>query len=135
MRKKLRIIGIIVCSYLIFFIGRGMYYYWKYDGINVFITLSTQYSPISSTVSLYIDDKLHYKNGSLQNFYQSFRVKLPLGFHHLRVIIDGETFEESFIVFPVRWVYIQIQKYNIENYKADENWVYIDFTNTPTVIM
>ena len=135
MRKKLRIFLIIVCSYFIFIMGRGGYYYVKYEGINVPITLSTQFSPISSSVSLYIDNKLYYRNDSLQEMYKFLDTKLSLGFHELQIIIDGKTFEESFLVFPVRWIYIEIQKYDIDNYKENENWVNIDFTNTPTVLM
>ena len=135
MRKKFRIFLIIVCSYFIFIMGRGGYYYIKYDGQNVPVILSTQYSRFSSSVSIYINDRLYYKNDSLQTFLESFRTKLPLGFHHLKIIIDGKTFEESFLVFPVRWIYIEIQKYDIDNYKENENWVNIDFTNTPTVLM
>ena len=107
----------------------------KYDGKNVFLTLSTQFSPISSSVSLYIDNNLYYENDSLQTMYEFVDLKLSLGFHRLKVNIDGKTFEESFLVFPVRWIYVEIQKYDINNYKKDENWIHIDFTSTPTVLM
>ena len=107
----------------------------KYDGKNVPLTLSTQFSPIPSSISLYIDNNLCYQNDSLQTMYEFVDLKLSFGFHRLTVNIDGETFEESFFVFPVRWIYIEIQKYDIANYKKDEDWVHIDFTSTPTVLM
>ena len=107
----------------------------KYDGKNVLLTLSTQFSPMPSSISLYIDNNLCYKNDSLQTMYEFVDLKLFFGFHRLTVNIDGETFEESFFVFPVRWIYIEIQKYDIANYKKNEDWVHIDFTSTPTVLM
>ena len=135
MKKKLRVVVIIACAYFIYIISRGGYYYMKNEGENVPIILSTQFSKVPSSVSLFINDKLYYKNDTLQTFYESFRTKQPLGLNCLRVIIDGETFEESFFVFPVRWIYIEIQKYDIANYKKNEDWVHIDFTSTPTVLM
>ena len=135
MKKFFQAVLFFACLYFIFVISRGGYYYVKYDGKNVPIILSTQFSEVPSSVLLFINDKLYYENDTLQTFYKSFRTKQPFGLNHLKVIIDGETFEESFWVFPVCWIYIEIQKYDIANYKKDEDWVHIDFTSTPTVLM
>lgn len=135
MKKKFQIAIFIVCFYLIFMIGRGVYYYIIYNGRNVSLTLSTQFSPQPSSISLCIDDNLYYENDSLQTMYEFINIELSLGFHRLRLNIDGETFEDFFIVLPVRWIYIEIQKYNSTNYKENEDWVHIYFTNTPTELM
>lgn len=55
--------------------------------------------------------------------------------HKLKVNIDNVIFERYFYVLPVRWIYIEIQKYDVYNYKKSENWVYIDFSNTPPGLM
>jgi hypothetical protein len=34
-----------------------------------------------------------------------------MGFHQLQVIIDRDTlYDENFLVFPVRWIYVEFQK-------------------------
>lgn len=135
MKKKFLIAIFIVCLYFMYVMGRGWYYYVKYDGENVPLILSTQFSPTPSSIYLYIDDNLCYANDSLQIMYEFVDLKLPFGFHSLRAHIDGEIFEESFFVFPVCWIYIEIQKYDVVNYKEDAGWIRIDFSNAPIGLM
>ena len=135
MRKLFKIILIVICFYIAFYIIRGGYYYCKYRGNNVSVIFSTQFSPMPSSISLYIDNNLCYKNDSLQIMYEFLDIKTTLGMHKLKVNIDNVIFERWFYVLPVRWIYIEIQKYDVYNYKENENWVYIDFSNTPLGLM
>lgn len=132
--KVKRIVLFAIYLYVLYFLGRGFYWYYRLDGKNVPIILSTQFSPVPTSLSLYVDDKLYISNDSLQTMYESLRIKQSFGFHRLTVIVDGETFEETFWVFPVRWIYVEVQKYE-PNYKEDENWFYVRFSSTPTVLM
>lgn len=132
-RKKIWIGVFIIC---ILSLGRGLYWYYHFDGINTHVIISTQYSSISSRVEVYIDNELYYKNDSLQILYEFTDGKrLSFGFHHLKVIVDGtEEFAGYFIVFPVRWIYIEIQKYR-NDYKEDPNWFIVNFTFSPIGLM
>lgn len=132
-RKK---IWIGVFLIFILSLGRGLYWYSHFDGINTHVIISTQYSSIPSRVEVYIDNELYYKNDSLQILYEFTDGKhLSFGFHHLKVIVDGtEEFAGYFIVFPVRWIYIEIQKYR-KNYKEDPNWFFVNFTSSPVGLM
>lgn len=134
MNKK-RIILYIVCCYMIYWLGRGGYFLWKYDGQNVPITISTQFSPVPTKIAVYIDKELYYKNDSLQAMYTSCGTKLAFGIHRLKVFVDDEVFEECFLVCPIRWIYIEVQKSEDPNYKNHENWFHIEFSNTPIGFM
>ena len=85
---------------------------------------------------MYIDNELYYKNDSLQILYEFTNGKyLSFGSHHLKVIVDGtEKYAGYFIVFPVRWIYIEIQKYR-KDYKKDPNWFFVNFTFSPVGLM
>ena len=50
-------------------------------------------------------------------------------------MVDGEEFIRHFLVFPVRWIYIEVQKNYGPNYKNNDNWFSIDFTYQPTKLM
>ena len=134
-KQIIRILIMIMIFYLICILGRGCYWYHKSGGENVSIVLSTQYSPVSSSVSVYIDNQLYFKNDSLQVLYEWVHLPLSCGIHHLKVIIDQEVFEENFYVFPVRWIYIEIQKDDVSNYKENNDWLNIAFSSSPLGLM
>lgn len=133
--KKIKICAIVVFVYIIFILVRGIYWYYDMDGMNVPIAISTQYSEVPTNLEVFIDGKVVFKDDSLQTLYASKQVHLPCGIHQLKVIADGKEFIEHFWVFLVRWIYIEIQKYDGPNYKANDNWFSIDFTSTPTKLM
>ena len=60
-KKKIRVCIIIACIYVIAMLGKGIYWYYTLDGVNVPITISTQYSPIPTAVEVYIDQQLVFK--------------------------------------------------------------------------
>lgn len=132
-KKKILIVGFFI--YTIFLV-RGIYWYFYLNGINTQVIISTQYSPIPSSIEVYIDDQLYYKNDSLQVLYDfTDGLHLSCGFHHLKVVVDGiEELAESFIVFPVRWIYIEVQKYD-EDYRHNENWFSVEYSSTPIRLM
>ena len=72
----------------------------------------------------------------LLSLYTEVDTHTSFGFHQLKTTIDGITFINKFFVFPVCYIYIEIQqdnKYRGDN--SDEYWVWIDFSMYPTVIL
>lgn len=135
MKKKVYIFICIACFFALGLLSKGIYWYNKLDGMNVPIVISTQYSPIPTEIEVYLDERLVFKADSLQTLYASSKAHLSCGVHQLKVIIDQEEIEKSFIVLPVRWIYIEIQKDNIGNYKKNPNWLTIEFSSSPFVLM
>ncbi len=124
-----------IAFYLCFCLGRGIYYNRLFDDNNVQIILSTQFSIYPSEIEIYIDDDLFYKNDSLQVLYEFTEGKKRVGFRRLKVVVDGNVeYEDYFLLFPVRFIYVEIQKYE-PDYKLDENWFYVDFSCTPVGLM
>lgn len=135
MKKKVLIFIIVVCVIVIGLLFRGVYWYNKFDGMSVPIVISTQYSTIPTNIEVYLDEKLVFKDGSLQRLYTFTGVHLPCGFHKLNVIVDQEEFSDFFIVLPIRWLYIEIQKDNVVNNEENPDWVTIKFSSSPIVLM
>ena len=133
--KKIRILIGAIALYLCFCLGRGIYYNRRFDDNNVQMILSAQYSIYRSKIEVYVDDELFYKNDSLQVLYEFTEGKARVGLRRLKVVIDGSVeYEDYFLLFPVRFIYIEIQKYE-PFYKLDENWFYVEFSNTPIGLM
>lgn len=124
-----------MASYIIVILGRGIYWYYELEGSNVPIIISTQYSEVPTNIEVYIDGENVFKDDSLQTLYISQRIHLSCGIHKLRVMVDKEEFSEFFLVLPVRWIYIEVQKNDGTNYKDNKNWFSIDFSSTPTKLM
>lgn len=131
-KKKIRICIIIACIYVIVMLCKGIYWYYTLDGMNVPIIVSTQYSPIPTAVEVYIDQQLVFKNDSLQTLYVWQRTHFSCGVHKLTAIIDGKEFVRRFIVFPVRWIYIEIEKDDNPNSNGK---VFIEFSFSPIGLM
>lgn len=131
-KKKIWVCIIIACIYVIAMLGKGIYWYYTLDGVNVPIIISTQYSPIPTAVEVYIDQQLVFKNDSLQTLYVWQRTHFSCGVHKLTAIIDGKEFVRRFIVFPVRWIYIEIEK--DDNPKSNGK-VFIEFSFSPIGLM
>lgn len=134
-KKIIWICVIIMASYIIVILGRGIYWYYELEGSNVPIIISTQYSEVPTNIEVYIDGENVFKDDSLQTLYISQRIHLSCGIHKLRVMVDKEEFSEFFLVLPVRWIYIEVQKNDGTNYKDNKNWFSIDFSSTPTKLM
>ena len=135
-RTKRGIILISVAILLIGAIGHGIYRYYQLGGMNVPIIISTQYSNEPANIEVYIDNKLIFKDTDLLSLYTEVDTHTSFGFHQLKTTIDGITFINKFFVFPVCYIYIEIQqdnKYREDN--SDEYWVWIDFSMHPTVIL
>lgn len=98
--------------------------------MNIPIIVSTQYSSMPAKVEVYIDNELIFKDGSLQTLYRFTETYVCCGYHQLKAIVDNEEFIDSFLVFPVRWIYIEVQKNEDKN---DE--VFIQFSFSPIVLM
>lgn len=131
-KKKIRVCIIIACIYVIAMLGKGIYWYYTLDGVNVPITISTQYSPIPTAVEVYIDQQLVFKNDSLQVLYVWEKTHFSCGLHKLTAIIDGKEFVRRFLVFPVRWIYIEIEKDDKPN---SDGKVFIEFSFSPIGLM
>lgn len=134
-KNKIRKFIIVACICSIAMICRGDYWYYKYEGMNVPLIISTQYSSVPTDIEVYINGNIVFKDKSLQKLYEFQDVHTSCGIHQLKIIVDGEEFIEYFLVFPVRWVYIQIQKDNDENYKNDKDWFYVEFSSSPVGLM
>lgn len=134
-KKTIWICIIIVASYIIVILGRGIYWYYELEGNNVPIIISTQYSEVPTNIEVYIDGENVFKDDSLQTLYTSKRVHLSCGIHKLRVMVDKDEFSEFFLVLPVRWIYIEVQRNDSTNYKDNKDWFSIDFSSTPTKLM
>lgn len=136
MKKKLRICVTVICVCVIAVLCRSIYWYYELEGMNVPIIISTQYSEIPTSIEVYIDDKSVFKDDSLQTLYTSTRIHLSCGIHQLRVVLDDEELIESFLVLPVRWIYIEVQKEKDgPNYKMKDDWIFIEFSSSPIVLM
>ena len=135
-RTKRGIILITVAILLIGAIGHGIYRYYQLGGMNVPIIISTQYSNEPANIEVYIDNRLIFKDKDLLSLYTGIDTHTSFGIHQLKVIVDGTTFTNMFFVFPVCYIYIEIQqnnKYREDN--SDEYWVWIDFSMYPTAIL
>ena len=135
--KKKRILLIIVFIALFFgYMGHGVYRYYQLGGMNVPIVISTQYSEHSADIEVYIDDKLVFKDPVFLSLYAGLDVHVSLGFHEFKAVIDGVEFKRTFLVFPVRYVYLEVQQNNKPDKESeDPNWVWIDFSIFPLVLM
>lgn len=134
-RKRICICIAIVTIYIIVMAGKGIYWYYKLEGQNVPIIISTQYSPVSTDIEVYIDEKPVFKDDSLQLLYTFKNIHLTCGIHKLKVVVDQEEFIKYFLVLPVKFIYIEIQKDDSPNYKDDINWFSIEFSSNPIGLM
>jgi hypothetical protein len=113
---------------------QGTYWYYKFNGINVPIIISTQGSTVPVAVEIYIDEIPVFKNESLLRIYTFKDVKFPIGIHRLQVIIDKEIlYDGSFLVLPVRWIYMEWNKHADEE-NGDINF-FVEFYSAPVGLM
>lgn len=113
MRRKFIYILFVVCFSI--FVGKRVYWYYQADCNNLNIVIINNnngyYSgkPIPFSVDVYIDNKLVYKNDSIdERLYFGFSKRVSIGRHHLSVVVDSCTnFCDDFYVLPLRWISIE----------------------------
>lgn len=133
-KRRLVWIIILICAYPLFMLCQGTYWYYKFNGINVPIIISTQGSTVPVAVEIYIDEIPVFKNESLLRIYTFKDVKFPIGIHRLQVIIDKEIlYDGSFLVLPVRWIYMEWNKHADEE-NGDINF-FVEFYSAPVGLM
>lgn len=137
MKKKILIKMCVLCVslWIIYNIGSGFYWYYKSDGENVSIKLSSQYSTVSADIEIYINDVLVFKDENYLSFLQSIKVKYPFGFYDLKVIIDKKEYIRKFVLFPVKFIYVEMSKYQIKNDSNHKLNVIIDISSSPINMM
>ena len=136
MRKVFIASSITTIVLSVVYMGYGVYRYYQLGGMNVPIVISTQYSEHSADIEVYIDDKLVFKDPVFLSLYAGLDVHVSLGFHEFKAVIDGVEFKRTFLVFPVRYVYLEVQQNNKPDKESeDPNWVWIDFSIFPLVLM
>lgn len=135
MKKRKYIFISIFSIILLGVIGYEIFWHNRLNGKNVPIIISTQHSPTPTSITIYIDNKLIFKDRALQTLYTSLNVSMPCGFHELKAIIDNEEFMETFFVLPIRWIYLEIQKDDFTDNKVKNDWVIMDFSFYPIVLM
>ena len=95
--------------------------------------ISSQYSQTATDLEVYINDELIFKDEKYLSFFQSVRVKYPFGVYKLKVVIDNKEYIRHFVLFPVKFLYIEISK--------DQVWytgnasVIIDISSSPIDMM
>lgn len=133
MRKKIiiKLCAIAVGVWIALMIGKGFYWYYRLDGENISMKISSQHSKTSADIEVYIDDELVFKDEKYLSFFQSVRVKYPFGIYELKVIIDKKEYIHRFILFPVKFIYIEISKDQVWSDKSREASVIIDISASP----
>ncbi|MCM1913054.1 hypothetical protein, partial [Bacteroides ovatus] len=87
-KKILKICALVIGMWIAIVIGRGFYWYYRLDGENVSMKISSQHSQTSTDLEVYINDELIFKDEKYLSFFQSVRVKYPFGVYKLKVVID-----------------------------------------------
>lgn len=133
MRKKhlIRMCVIGISLWVIYTIGSGFYRYYKFDGENVSILISSQYSTIPSDIEIFVNNELIFKDEKYLSFFQPIKVSLPFGLYDLKVIIDKKEYMRHFILFPVKFLYIEVSKYD----SIYDPQVIIDISSSPINMM
>ena len=132
-KKTLKICALVIGMWITIVIGRGFYWYYRLDGENVSMKISSQYSQTATDLEVYINDELIFKDEKYLSFFQSVRVKYPFGVYKLKVVIDNKEYIRHFVLFPVKFLYIEISK--------DQVWytgnasVIIDISSSPIAII
>lgn len=134
-KKIIKIFGLIVGMWITIMIGRGFYWYYRLDGENVSMKISSQHSQTSTDLEVYINDELIFKDEKYLSFFQSVRVKYPFGVYKLKVVIDNKEYVRHFILFPVKFLYIEISKDEVWYDKSGEASVIIDISSSPIGMM
>ena len=136
--KKKRIVKtciIIIGVWIAFTVGKGFYWYYRLDGENILLIFSTQYSPTPVDIKVYINDKLIFEDTNYLSFCQYRRVHIPFGIYKLKAIIDNKEYTRSFILFPIKYVYIEMLKDQEWNDTSEEAKVTIDVSSSPINMM
>lgn len=132
-KKIIKICALVVGIWITIVIGQGFYWYYRLDGENVSMKISSQHSQTSTDIEVYINDELIFKDDKFLSFFHSVRVKYPFGFYNLKVVIDNKEYIRHFILFPVKFLYIEISKDQLwYNGVAD---VIIDISSSPIDMM
>ena len=134
-KKILRICIIIIGVWIAFTVGKGFYWYYKFNGENVCIIISSQHSQTPVDIKIYIDDRLMYKDENYLSFYQSVDVILPFGVHKLKTVIDNKEYVRTFMLFPIKFIYIEVSKDQGWFDKSGEASVTIDVSSSPINMM
>lgn len=114
-------------------IGRGFYWYYRFDGENFSMIISTQHSQTSVDIEVYLDDMLIFKDGNYLSIQQYVDATLPFGVYKLKVVIDNKEYIRHFILFPVKFLYIEISKDQV--WYTGEASVIIDISSSPIGMM
>lgn len=132
-KKILKVCALIIGMWITIVIGRGFYWYYRLDGENISMKISSQYSQTSTDLEVYINDELIFKDEKYLSFYQSVDTCLPFGFYKLKVIIDNKEYIRHFILFPVKFLYIEISKDQV--WYTGKASVIIDISSSPIDMM
>lgn len=135
MRKIIIICAIVISLWFTLVIGKGFYWYYRLDGENVSMKISSQHSKTSADIEVYINNELIFKDEKYLSFFQSVRVKYPFGVYKLKVIIDKKEYIRHFILFPVKFLYIEISKDQVWHDKSGEASVIVDISSSPINMM
>lgn len=134
-RKYVKICSIIIGVWIAFTVGRGFYWYYRFDGENFSMIISTQHSQTSVDIEVYLDDMLIFKDGNYLSIQQYVDATLPFGVYKLKAIIDKKEYIRHFILFPVKFLYIEISKDEVWYDKSGEASVIIDISSSPIGMM
>ena len=131
-KKRLFICTVIIGIWVVFVLGRSLYWFYNIEnGMNVSLIVSNQHPYTPSKVKIYIDGKMCFSNDKLQVLYAFTDSNLSIGRHVLKAEIDNEIFQNTFWVFLVKWIYVEVQPDN----KASKKWVYIETSSSPIGLM
>lgn len=97
--------------------------------------ISTQHSQTSVDIEVYLDDMLIFKDGNYLSIQQYVDATLPFGVYKLKAIIDKKEYIRHFILFPVKFLYIEISKDEVWYDKSGEASVIIDIFSSPIGMM
>lgn len=134
-KKIIKICALVVGIWTTIVIGRGFYWYYKYDGENVSMILSSQHSKTPVDIKVYLNDILIFKDEKFLSFYQSVDTCLPFGVYKLKAVIDKKEYIHRFILFPVKFLYIDISKDQVWQDQSGEAKVIIDISSSPIGMM
>lgn len=133
-RKIIKICALVISLWIVFVIGRGFYWYCL-DGKNISMTISSQHSETSTDIEVYINNELVFKDEEYLSFYQYASIKYPFGICELKVIVDKKEYIRHFVLFPVKFLYIEVTKDQLWYDESGKASVMIDISSSPIGMM
>lgn len=134
-RKIIKICALVVSLWVVFVIGRGFYWYYRLDGENVSVKISSQFSKSSTDFEVYINNELVFKDEKYLSIYQHIGIKYPFGICELKVIVDKKEYIRHFVLFPVKFLYIEVTKDQLWYDESGKASVMIDISSSPIGMM